>query len=376
MAPPVYRLISTDLRTGLRIAEITLAGLKYGQRLNDVGTVEGTLTLPDLVTDADVARALALNDAVDENRRLILVERDGVIVADGIVVAAPYDDNGNKRAVTAVSLWSYLRRRYLLSRRQYTAVDQFDIVRDLVDYVQTSIGGNGNIGIVVETNDSGIVRDRTYEAFEVKEIGEAIEQLAAVDNGFDFGIDCAWDLSTGALVKTLRLANRRGRPFNVSGHVFALGRNVISYKWPTDGTSVANRVVATGAGEGTSMLTATGVDSYQYLPLASGGPGYPVLEAVSSWKDISVKANLVDRANAAVAARSTTTTLPSLVVRADLDPVLGSYITGDAARFVVEPRQSPRHPDGLDTYIRIMGWDVTVDDAGLESVTLLAGSEL
>lgn len=572
MAPPVYRLISTDLRTGLRIAEVTLSGLGYSRRLNDVGTIEGVLTLPEaprpggpfpdfadmptfvdtfgradsavslggewtatrgtwgiaggaaylpvgggvdpsmalietgsgthevevdvtassaanmnavgialnavdvgthilvrysntfatwnvyrrtgggaytfvgntglsayattvrasvvegvltvqigtgspityavpaefngytkagltyvggtphasvrwdnftvrtppsrVLSPADIARAAVLNDAVEENRRLIVVERDGVIVQDGIVIASPYDDVGSKRSVSCVSLWSYLRRRYLRARKSYAAVDQFDIVRDLVDYMQTVFGDAGSIGLVVESNDSGVVRDRTFEAWEVKEIGEAIEQLASVDNGFDFAIDCAWDPATGALVKTLRLANRRGRPFSSSGHVFELGRNVTSYKWPSDGSTMANRSIATGAGEGASMLIETAADSYQYLDLASGGPGYPVYEEVTSWKDVSVRANLVDRAAASVAARSTPVVLPEITLRADMDPVLGSYVEGDAARFIVPPGYSPRHPAGLDTYIRIMGWDVSVDDVGTEAVTIVAGREV
>jgi hypothetical protein len=36
---------------------------------------------------------------------------------------------------------------------------------------------------------------------------------------------------------------------------------------------------------------------------------------------------------------------------------------------------SPRFPTGLDTFLRIVGWDVSVSDDGSESVKLILGAE-
>jgi hypothetical protein len=80
-----YRVISLDLVTGTRIAQLDLRDLKFGQRLNGIGTIDGVLDLPAPITPAARVQGTVLNDAVDECRRLLVIERDGVVVADGIV---------------------------------------------------------------------------------------------------------------------------------------------------------------------------------------------------------------------------------------------------------------------------------------------------
>lgn len=369
-----YRVLSLDLRTGTRVAEISLSDLKFGAKLNDVGVLSGRLHLPSPTSAAARARASALVDAVDECRRQLVVERDGVIVWCGIVWGAPYDDDSQTIDVSAAETWSYFRHRYINTRGGYDFWDQFDIVRSLIDLLTSQTGGD--IGVTVETHDSGVTRYRVYEPWELKQLGEAIEQLSAVNDGFDFAIDPYWDPATGELVKVLRLHYpRRGRRYNETGLVFELGRNVTSFKWPSDGTRAANQILAVGAGEGSSMLRVTRTDSAQIQPLSSGGPGYPLLQDVVTYKDVSVFSTLVGHATQALATRSRPVVLPEVSVRADSDPIFGSYIVGDAARFIVPPHVSPRFPDGLDTYYRIVGWDVSVGDEGDESVKLTFGEE-
>jgi hypothetical protein len=371
----VYRVLSLDLRTGTRIAELEVKDLKFSQRLNNAGSLSGTVQLPPPNSTADRARGSVINDAVDECRRLLVVERDGVVVADGIVWASPYSDGTSSRSITAASLWSYFRRRYITARTVFPLTDQLTIARTLIDTAQAASGGS--IGVTHNTGLSTVTRSRTYERGELKPVAEAIEQLASVDNGFDFAIDCNWDPATGALVRTLNLAYpRRGRNFLATGHVFEMGRNITGFEWPSDGTATANRVWGIGAGEGTSMLMTAKVDATQIQPLTSGGPGYPLLEDVITNKDIRELSTLEAQTQARLDAYSSPIVIPKISVRADVDPVLGSYITGDAARIIIPPNTSPRFPDGLDTYKRIVGWDVTVDDQGGEHVDLILGDEL
>lgn len=369
-----YRVISLDLRTGQRVAELEMAELRYGHRLNDIGTVEGVVKLPSPRTPGGRARAAVLNDAVEQYRRHLIVERDGVVVGDGIVVLNPYDDATQTRAIKASSTWWYFRNRHITRRLFYGQVDQLDMARNLIAVAQET--PPGNIGVTYDTTTSGRLRDRTFEGYELKEVGEAVEQLAAVEDGFDFAIDCSWDPVTGGLVKRLNLGYpRRGRRYTETGHVFEVGRNVVSFEWPASGVATANQVIATGVGEGESMLRATATDAYQLTALADGGPGYPLLQAVLSDKDISRLSTLQGKATARLHARRKPVVLPTVKVRADRDPVLGSYITGDSCRFIIPPNVSPLHPDGLDTYYRIVGYDVTVSNEGGEEVDLILGEE-
>lgn len=371
---PTYRCIATDLRTGARIAELPLTGLKFGSRLNSCGDLSATVPLPGLTTTANSTLAATFNDAVDEGRRQLIVERDGVVVWAGIVWMAPYYDSPPRREIRAAETWSYFRRRVIAYSQTFTSTDQVSIAQQLITNAIADQGGD--IGVTVEASTSGVARDRTYNSYELKPVGEAVEQLALVDDGFDFAIDPAYNPSTGALVKTFRTSYpRRGRSFSQTGHVFEVGRNVIDWCYPTDGASMANRVWAVGRGDGSSSMLSSKSDPYQIQSLASGGPGYPLLESTMSRTDVSIQSTLDALALAKLKATSTPITLPEITVRANSDPVFGSYITGDSCRFIVPPNTSPRFPSGLDTFFRIVGWDVTVTDDGAESVQLILGAE-
>ena len=365
-----YRVISTDLRTGTRIAELPLNGLSYSSVLNGAGELSGSLPLP--ATDPQLASVF--NDAVDEVRRQIVVERDGVPVWCGPVWAAPYSDESQVREVRAAETWSYFRRRTISTRRVLRGVDQCAIARQLVDDAQAVTGGN--IAVTVGAETCGVTRDFNAEVYERKNVAGEVETLAELSNGFDFSIDPSWD-ANGDLVKRFSLFYpRKGRRFTETGHVFEVGRNnVIGWDWPTDGTRYANRVTVTGAGDGASTLSAQRTDSTQLVALSAGGPGYPLVEEVVSQTQEAVSANLVARAQQDLTTFARPVVVPKLVVRADVDPVFGSYTIGDACRFICQPGLSPRFPDGIDTYRRIVGWTVRVSDEGSEEIDLLLGVE-
>ena len=368
-----YRVIARDLRTQTRIAEIPLAGLSYGSILNGAGELSGTLFLPPGDSTYDKTLAAIFNDAVDEVRRELIVERDGVVVWTGVVWASPYQDDNQTRSVRAAETWSYFRRRIIGTRRVYAQADQLTIARQLMVDAQAVTGGNINVTIGSET--SGVLRDRKYEAWEYKQLGEAIEQLAAVINGFDFAIDATW-ASNGDLTKTFRLSYpRRGRSQDQTGLMFEVGRNVISWDWPTDGTRYANRVHNIGAGEAEAMLRVTVSEESQLDSVASGGPGYPLIEKVVSHTDVSQLSTLTAQARDELLTSAREVVLPSVTIRADVEPFFGSYITGDSCRFVCQPGLSPRFPDGIDTLRRIVGWSVKVDDNGGEEVQLTLGDD-
>ena len=371
---PTTRVISTDLRAGTRVAELAVNGLRYGSRLNSAGQLSGSVALPAPTSAANRALASQINDAVDECRRQLIVERDGVVVWCGIVWLSPYSDEPPTRDIRAGETWSYFRHRVIDYNYFPNAVDQSTIAQTIVSNAVGAPGGD--IGVTVEASTSGVLRDRTYNSFELKPVGEAVEQLGQCDNGFDFAIDAAWNPSTGAITKTFRTHYpRRGRNYPQTGHVFEVGRNVIDWTWPTDGTRVANKVIAIGRSDGSATMLSTQSDVSQIVDTSFGGPGYPLLEDTLSRTDVSVQSTLNALALARLKSSATPVTLPEITVRADIDPVFGSYITGDSCRFLVPPNTSPRFPDGLDSFMRIVGWDVAVTDDGAESVKLILGSE-
>jgi hypothetical protein len=365
-----YRVNSTYLRKGYRIAELPLSDLSFSSELNGAGQLSGDLHLPS----NDPLLAQTYNDAVDEVRRQLVVERDGTIVWCGIVWAAPYDDESQTRSVRAAETWSYYRRRTISTRRIYRNADQFAIARQLLSDAAAQTGGD--IGVTIGTETSGVLRDRNYEAWERKNLGEAIEQLAEVNNGFDFGIDARWG-PTGDIIKEFRLFYpRRGRRFASTGLVFEVGRNnLLSWDWPTDGTRYANRIINVGAGEAEKTLSTVQTNAGQVTPASDGGAGYPLIEQVLSNVDVTRQGTLTAQAQLALTTYSQPVVVPTIVVRSDIDPIFGTYSMGDAMRFICQPGLTPRFPDGIDTFRRIVGWTVNVTDEGSDEVALTLGVE-
>lgn len=373
-----YRCISMDLMTGTRIAEIPLSGLTYSKVLNGAGDATGTLFLPPPNSTTNRALASDWNNAVDECRRQLVIERNGVVVWSGIVWASPYNDDDQTRDVRCAEHWSYFQKRFVDYDLYYASTGQMTIAKNLVDksqeYTPADIGVTTVLNVASGYTDT--VRQRTYARSEVLSVADAVEQLATPSNGFEFGLDSAWNPSTGALVKTLNLHYpRRGRSYLETGHVFEIGRNVVSFTWPSDGTRTSNKAWAIGSGEGASKIIGTSVNTDQIQPLTSGGPGYPLLESRISYSDVSVQTTINRLADGALKYSTTPVTLPELTVRADADPVLGSYIVGDACRVIINANTSPRFPDGLDRYYRIVGYTVSVDDNGQEDVKLTLGTD-
>ena len=377
----LYRVISADLRTGTRITELPLSGLSFGARLNDVGQASGKLPLPAPNSATNCALATLLNDAVDEARRMLIIERDGVPVWVGCIWVAGYNDSDQSRDIRASDFGSYWRRRLVAYDQTFTTQNPTAIVETLLTTAQAEQGGNLNITstrtIDVAYTEPTVTLE--LDRYELRTVGETIEELAKAETGFEYDYEYSWDTTAGTVNINFAMSYpRRGRRFNESGHVFELGRNVTEFTWPSDGTRVANRVFATGNGEGDAMLISSAADTYQLLPGSEGGPGYPLLEEVTASKRTrgnDGQSQLDALTAARIKAIATPVVLPEITVRADLDPIFGSYITGDACRVIIPPNLSPRFPDGLDQYRRIVGWNVNVDDEGTESVSLILGEE-
>lgn len=364
------------------IAELPLTGVSFGRILNGAGPFAATLQLPplprpstsgysDVYTDvyaADAVYLAALASSRDfitgtePGRTALYIERNGEIVWGGIIWTR--DDpagDGNLR-LTGAEFHSYWRRRKVRWNVTHTGVDQLAIYRDQITRAQAVVGGS--IGVVVGSETSGVTRDRQYTSYEDKNLGEALEQLAAVDGGFDFSTEVT--LEAGAYVRRLRLHYpRKGRTAAQTGHLWELGANLTILGYREDGTRGANYVTARGAGEGLDMLTATASEA-SFL-----GAGFPLLEESLSLKDVTVATTLSAHARGRLEALRMPVTVPGAVVRGDQDPAVGSFETGDYARLRAQPGQSPRWPDGVDFYARITAYNVAVpDEGGPEAVTL------
>lgn len=374
----VYRSVETV--SGDPIGALPLREVVFSRVLNGVGAFSAQLAVPAVDRWADVvaeqgqmlvedgmlvvdgnraaraeAAAVAFRDAIDPLRRCIVVERDGIVQDAYLVVACQPDLDAGVWQIAGVQLWALLRSRRIRWTTRYSQVDQFQIVRSLVERAQQSTGGD--LGIVVDPGSSGRLRDREYAAWDDKPLGEAIEQLSEVIDGFDFRLDT---IRVGdGYERRLRLFYpRAGRDAASTGHVWTWGSNAVAMEWPVNGERTANAIAALGAGEEAAMLRTVVTDT---SVLAEG---YPLLEGSLSLKDVSVRSTLEGHARAELANRARPISLPTATVLTDAAPTLGSYVPGDYARLVIPPHRSPLYPAGLDRFARIVEIEVRVPDDG------------
>lgn len=361
----LYTYLFCDLVTNNVLAELPLKRVVIEQKLNAIGTLQGQIP----IADPAVAKQQALT-ASQPGRTALYVDRQGTLIWGGIIWTRKYSAGpalGGGPFVLQLGgteFISYFHRRRLSANKTYTNSDQFAIVQDLVNYAQGVPGGN--IGVNVGSNTSGVLRSQTWEATQLKNIGEAITELSGMDMGFDYAIDVAY--VSGVPTKTLNLSYpRRGNPAQTTGWVFEYPGNVVDYMWPEDSSKQAITAYAQGAGSGASMLRSSTTNT----ALINGG--YPLLEEAYSYKDITMQATLDAHAVADMKALSSPVSLPQLLVKPTLDPVLGSYTIGDDIRIRISDSRWPA--PGIDTYMRIIGIKVQPQDDGMpERVILTLGA--
>lgn len=374
-----YTYLFTDLRTDVLLAELPLSGVSYGYELNGVGKLTGTIPYNSETLPLDPETASR------PGRTAVYVDRDGVLVWGGIVWTRQ-DTTGGK-SIQAAEFLSYYQHRYVKktlstdtsllidpayvdSGGQRLYSDQQHVVWSLLRYARDQTGGSIGIDLnPLATSATGITRVATYAGYERPEIYKSIVDLAASDDGFDFGVEVGWTSAANNQAPTrYRRARawypRRGRSAAESGLVFSKGGgygSILSYDWPEDGTSLVTEMSGLGAGTGEAKIVKTATASDL---IASG---WPLLEGVASYDGVVDEAQVQGMTNADLDALSQSVVQPTFEVSADTDPQFGSYSVGDEGLFVIDPEA--QSPSGREGVLRIISIENT-SAAGPERVRL------
>ncbi|MEE4491621.1 hypothetical protein [Streptomyces sp. BE230] len=359
-----YTYLFCDLMTDTVIAELPLADVTYSTELNGIGVLSATIPYNDETAPLDPETAST------PGRTAIYVDRDGVIVWGGIIWTRQPSSQVSKQ-IQAAEFMSYYQHRYVKKtlstdpsavlipayvpdgQRLYT--DQKHIAWSLFTYANIQPYGNPMINVDGFTGTAtGVPRSITCYGFERPEIYKTIAELAASDDGFDFGVDVGWTpAANNNPPQRYRRAKcwypRRGRDADSSGLVFQKGgpgSTILDYDWPEDGTATATEVSALGAGTGEAKVSAV-VQAPDLL-----AAGWPLLESVASYDAVIEQAQITGLASAELTARAGAQTNPTFTVTADDDPAFGSYTVGDEAQFIIGPE--PISPAGRSGVLRII----------------------
>jgi hypothetical protein len=187
-----YRIEVRDMDGVVLEDDLPASRLDYGPTLNSPGSC--TITMPARFSwpGGQLDR-----DLLEPAEREILVFRNGARVWGGYFWEGELDDEMENVSFFSDGWSSRLERWYLQNNLHFKDVDQFQIVADLIDYMQT-----GDIPLSTTTADwtldlgitfpeplvSGINRSRHW-CIGDGPIYSLIEDLAGHYNGFDWEID-------------------------------------------------------------------------------------------------------------------------------------------------------------------------------------------
>jgi hypothetical protein len=365
-----YRYLFADLLTNKINAELPLNSVTFGKELNTAGPFSGQVMLSGLQSIN-----YNIQDYTTPGRTAIYVDRDGVIVWGGIIWSRSYDSNSQELTFTGKEFESYFERRRI--NYDYNVAgssqDQLTVAQNLLNTAQSA--ANGNIGVQIGTETSGINVNKTWRFYDLKPVAEAIKEMAQSVTGFDWNIDCQYDTSYN-ITKVMHLDYpKRGKRYvSTDPYAFALEfpGNVLDYQYPEDSTSTVNALYGVGAGNNeakviaasssASLGTATPVTAADQL-----AAGWPLLEDQVSYTDYNNITALTNLTTGYLNAWFNPVVVWTIRVSTS-DPVLGSYKCGDDFRIRL---LDPRFPSGLDVVRRLSKYDVTVgDNNNPEYVTL------
>lgn len=355
-----YRYLFADLLSNEIVAELPLTGVSFNQQLNTAGTFQAHLLLSGINTFG-----YNVDAATTPGRNALYVDRNGTLVWGGVIWQRSYNSQDQSLSITAREFESYFERRRISTTRVFTNTDQLEIARTLINDAQAV--PSGDIGVIVGSETSGVLVDRTYYNYELKTVYGAIQDLSKAENGFDFNIKVEYDPITFEPTKTLVLGYpRTGNVDTGVGDIatpvfeFPAG-NVVAYEYPEDGAIVANTVFALGAGSNEGKLISQATDTAKITA------GWAVLEDQANYSDVIDGTLLDELALGQVLALSEPPPIIKLVVPAFTEPQFGTYDIGDDARLRI---LDERFPTGLDAVYRIVGLNVEPGEDGPERVTI------
>ncbi len=346
-----YRLLLADSQTGIIHAELRTDSFGYGEALNAPGAISVRMPIgqPKLDDGSPIVTATRLRSW----RNSLWVLRDGVAMWGGPITSRGTQPDSQTIDLAGHGPHAYFRdRRFRPDTKSFTT-DQLAIARQIIADAQAESGGDFRVDTTA-TNLSGVSRAITYTGSERKPYGEALDELAAMLDGFDFRYVPLYDETDGLRHRLSLIYPATGQD---NGLTLEHGATCTVVGIDHDADRQANSWYATGAGEGVDML----------IEEATVINGDPLLEGIVSATDITEIPLLEDLADRAVARHQDPQLRVTVQLVDGLGPQLGEFAVGDRMRVIYQD-----DVDTIDQLMRVLAWQVdVVGDA--ETITLEMG---
>jgi hypothetical protein len=299
-------------------------------------------------------------EAFDVNKSSVVFLRDANPIMIGLIETenGEISENGNeslKMGGPDLAL-GYLNRRLFLSHVALN-MDQFNIVGIITNHATASF--SPAITLVREpASTSGVIRQREFWPSERKFCFELLQELAAVENGFDF---CSGVTGSQQSLFTSTITIAYPQLYRRTGFTLALGKNISNVQYTKDGKSYANYYQVGGADS--SNLGSIPASAQDVGELTS----YPYLMRTESRSSVIDQNTLTDHAERGLRLYSKTPIEYTLEVNPnDPDCQVGTFRVGDEFRVIMN-----RGRLDVDSFFRVVEWNLSVDSEGAERLTMV-----
>ncbi|MFI9613192.1 hypothetical protein ACIHCM_16215 [Streptomyces sp. NPDC052023] len=348
-----YRAIFCDLRTDSTIDILPLRDVTVDDYIGKAGSLSGTIPVPNAAMAARARR-------IEEGRTAVYLERGGDLWWGGIIWTSTLQSSDRgvlTLGIQAATFDSYAGRRRIRADLTYTNKDQLEVVRGLWRDMQTLPGGDIRVGEGAES--SGQTRTVAYRDRDETLYSEAIDALAAMDNGFEHHISVYRDPATGARIRQLRLGSPRIRT-GTTDLVLDRPGSILSYSFPRDATRGGTTARTRGASANDNQAAESRPECSD-VQVATGliTDGYPRIDLSSDHNSITDRATLNSLAAAELAAATGAVVIPEISIR--IDDLVPPALLGRTVRLRITDEW---WTEGLDARYRIIGVKVSPAQRG------------
>lgn len=339
-----YRYVFGTLLSEQVIDEISCYGVIIDMEMNNGGVFQGTFQLDQTGKDNDT-----MMSACTPGRTWIAVERNGTCIWHGFVWSRVYSAQSKSVQLYAQSFDKYPTKRRVETDLTYVGVEQRNIFVNLWTTMQSDFGSNMNINIPAATYPNAVLKSLEVLASDGKYYNSLMSSLADSANGFDWYISVTKDGTFYRKDLLVGYPQLGTNPFQ-GMVVFEFPGNITQYYYTEAMATAGTNVFVVGEGEGSSTIIGTYVNEDM---LNTGSPRWDV---DISRKDVSDQALIDDIAAQEGLNRQPPMPVIKVLVKANLDPVFGSYNLGDTCGIYIK---DPRFPgNGIQLRKRLLRWEL------------------
>lgn len=345
-----YRYVFITMRNEVVVEEISCFGVYFSRMIGDQGSFTASFGFDQ--TGKNNADLVA---ATTPGYCYVVVERNDVPVWWGMVWSRVYQSQAKECQISALGFEAYPQKQRIEVDYTDTGTNVELFLRLWTHMQASNIGRNININVPVLV--AGPTKTIEVLATDQKMYADVMSDLSDAADGFDWTIDCQRQ-NDGSYLKSVRIGypTMGIQPDNPDLIVFEYPGSIVNYYMTESMTDAGTNVRVMGSGEGSGMPV-TDIQQTEMLLTQ----GWPRWDQNISYKDVT-DSNLIEQLAIQAAINNKPPMMTAKVtVKADQDPVFGSYNIGDSCKLSITDARNPSPGGsvaGIEIPTAVVGYEV------------------